>query len=157
MMLSDLPFYITTAMDTSNNYSRCKFVIKSGGVYEVLLQKVNAEGTVLAEYRTYQSFAYSEEYVVEQEVTVTDLTAALTTLAEYGNGKLIANNNDPIEVFDSFVTAIEKTFDPRYVFMIVALVLFLADIAVRKFKFKWPHELIRAHREKKKKKEGGEA
>ena len=41
--------------------------------------------------------------------------------------------------------------------MIVALVLFLADIAVRKFKFKWPHELIRAHREKKKKKEGGEA
>ena len=39
--------------------------------------------------------------------------------------------------------------------MILALILFLADVAVRKFKFKWPHELIRAHREKVQKKKGG--
>ena len=29
------------------------------------------------------------------------------------------------------------------VFFIIALVLFLTDMAVRKFKFKWLHELIR--------------
>ena len=33
--------------------------------------------------------------------------------------------------------------------MILAIVFFLADIAVRKFKFKWPHELIREYKEKK--------
>ena len=33
--------------------------------------------------------------------------------------------------------------------MIVLLVLFLMDIAVRKFKWKWPHELIRDRKAKK--------
>ena len=88
---------------------------------------------------------------------VTELNAALTTLAARGNGKLIADNADPNEIFADFVTAIQSSFDPRYVFMIVALVLFLADIAVRKFKFKWPHELIRAHREKKNQEKKGDA
>ena len=36
--------------------------------------------------------------------------------------------------------------------MILAITLFLADIAVRKFKFKWPHEIIRGYQEKKKSK-----
>ena len=29
------------------------------------------------------------------------------------------------------------------------IVLFVLDVAVRKFKFKWPHELIREHRAEK--------
>ena len=43
----------------------------------------------------------------------------------------------------------------RYLFMILALVLFLTDVAVRKFKFKWPHEIVRAFRDKRKDKKGG--
>ena len=39
--------------------------------------------------------------------------------------------------------------------MILALVLFLTDVAVRKFKFKWPHEIVRAFRDKRKDKKGG--
>ena len=53
------------------------------------------------------------------------------------------------------MTSIPKSFDPRYLFMILALVLFLTDVAVRKFKFKWPHEIVRAFRDKRKDKKGG--
>ena len=50
---------------------------------------------------------------------------------------------DSLEVFDSFEKTIKKTADPRLAFLIIAIVLFLLDIAVRKFKFKWIHEMIR--------------
>jgi hypothetical protein len=39
--------------------------------------------------------------------------------------------------------------------MIIAIVLFLLDIAVRKFKFKWIHEMVRESREKKETANGG--
>lgn len=153
--LESLACYITSALGSVNNYSRCGFVIKQPGVYELSLQKVDAEGNVLAEYRTYRPFSFSEEYQLVDAPTDAELAESLAALAKNGNGSLIEKNDDPVEVFANFVTAIQKTFDPRYVFMILALVLFLADIAVRKFKFKWPHEIIRAHREKVQKQKGG--
>ena len=57
--------------------------------------------------------------------------------------------NDPVEVFQSFAKTLHREFDPRILFLILVIVLFLLDIAVRKFKFKWPHELIREHKQKK--------
>ena len=41
------------------------------------------------------------------------------------------------------------TFDPRIIFLILTIIFVLLDIAVRKFKFKWPHELIRERKMKK--------
>ena len=76
-------------------------------------------------------------------------------IAKQGNGVLIADLEDPIEIFAGFVTSIEKTYDPRYLFMILAIVLFVTDVAIRKFRFKWPHEIIRAKREKASSKKGG--
>ena len=70
-------------------------------------------------------------------------------LASRGNGSVIKDLENPTEVFDGFITAKDRSFDPRFLFMILALILFLADIAVRKFKFKWPHELIREYKAKK--------
>jgi hypothetical protein len=35
--------------------------------------------------------------------------------------------------------------------MIAVLVLFLLDVAVRKFKWKWIHEIVRDNKEKKEK------
>ena len=61
---------------------------------------------------------------------------------------MIADLENPEEIFEDFVTSITYTFDPRTLFMILAIILFLADLAVRKFKFKWPHELIQAWKEK---------
>ena len=153
--LSDLDCYITSALDASSNYSRCKFVIKGSGVYQLTLKKVDADGKVLAEYQTYRTFSYSEEYDNNQEITDLTLAENLGNLAGAANGNLIADNEDPFEVFANFVTSISKSFDPRYLFMILALVLFLIDVAVRKFKFKWPHEIVRYYRDKRNNQKGG--
>ena len=45
--------------------------------------------------------------------------------------------------------------DPRVAFAIVIIVLFLLDVAVRKFKFKWPHEIVRERREAKSRGQAG--
>ena len=41
-----------------------------------------------------------------------------------------------------------RTADPRIVMLIIAIVLFVLDVAVRKFKFKWIHELVRDRKAK---------
>ena len=149
-------FYVTTPFSKTNGYSRCEFVVKGTGVYKIVLTKCLLDGTVVkengekVEVEIYKSFAHSEEYD-----TVEDVTTAKTTL-EYlvnrANGSMIEDLDDPMEIFKDFVTELPKVFDPRYLFMILAITLFLADIAVRKFKFKWPHEIIRGYQEKKKSK-----
>ena len=52
-------------------------------------------------------------------------------------------------MFDSFEKTIKRTADPRLALLIIAIVLFLLDIAVRKFKFKWIHELVRDRKARK--------
>ena len=99
----------------------------------------------------YKSFAYSEEYDIFTTQEGLSIHEKLHIVAERGNGSVIKDNTAPVEVLDGFVTRIDKSFDPRILFMILVIVLFLADIAVRKFKFKWPHEIIREYREKKSK------
>lgn len=54
------------------------------------------------------------------------------------------DDGDVSKVFETFVTAEARSYDPRYLFMILSLVLFLLEVAIRKFKFKWPHEIIRS-------------
>ena len=70
----------------------------------------------------------------------------LTLLAEDGKGVVIS---DPADVFASFAKTLKREFDPRMILLISIIVLVLLDIAVRKFKFKWPHELIRERRQRK--------
>ncbi len=48
-----------------------------------------------------------------------------------------------MEVFANFVTSIPKSFDPRYLFMILALVLFLTDGGTQ-VQVQMPHEIVRA-------------
>ena len=137
-----LDAYVTVPFSATNNYSRCDFVIKKGGVYQIVLTKHKANGETVV-YSFYKSFAYSEEYDVSVESQDIDFKGVMDTLAERGEGILVENLDEPWGIFDSFVTGEEKTFDPRLLFAILAIVLFLLDIAVRKFKFKWPHEIIR--------------
>jgi hypothetical protein len=84
--------------------------------------------------------------------TPEEIDTMLETIALRGKGSVIEDLDSPMEIFKDFVTSFRRTFDPRYLFAILAIVLFLLDVAVRKFKFKWPHEIIRAYKEKKAKK-----
>ena len=148
----------TAPLEAANNYSRCNFVVRGQGTYRIVLKKYDASGNVIkvdneeVKVEAYKAFAYSEEYDTVNIGTDEERQEALKKLAERGDGVLIEDLENPWEIFDDFVTEINKSFDPRYLFMIMAIVIFLADIAIRKFKFKWPHELIRAYKEKKEKK-----
>lgn len=146
--VKDLACYVTSAMNEDNKYTRCDFIVKQSGVYKIELIKYKADGTTVT-YTTYKSFAYSAEYVEDSTLTELELIDRVEELASRGNGSVIKDLENPTEVFDGFITAKDRSFDPRFLFMILALILFLADIAVRKFKFKWPHELIREYKAKK--------
>lgn len=143
-----LDVYIKTPLSASNNYSRCDFVVKKGGVYQIILTKHKANGETVT-YSFYKSFAYSEEYDVSIDSQEIDFRATMEKLASKGEGILVENLEEPWAIFDSFVTGEEKVFDPRILLAILSIVLFLLDIMVRKFKFKWPHEIIRDYKNKK--------
>ncbi len=158
--LRDTPCYVTLALGADNNYSRCDFVVKKSGVYKIVLQVVDKDGKAIVDengvvvpdtvVEFYKAFAYSEEYLPAKEEDEAAATQLLATIAERAKGAVVQDHEDPVEVFAGFITALPESFDPRWLFMILAIVFFLTDVAVRKFKFKWPHELIREYKERKK-------
>ncbi len=143
--------YVLSPLSADNLYSDCKFVVKKTGVYKITLRKIAANGSVIEQIDSYKEFSYSEEYDVFVNEDV-DLVSYMASLAKDGKGTMIEDLEDPADVFKYFVTTLTKEFDPRILFMILALILFLLDVAVRKFKFKWPHEIIREYKAKKNKK-----
>ena len=124
---------------------RFNFVIKDSGLYEVRITKSNAEGDVISETVFYKTFSYSQEYNAfpDKDPIGEEL---LLLLAEDGRGVSV---EDPTDVFLSFEKTYKMTFDPRIIFLILTIIFVLLDIAVRKFKFKWPHELIRERKMRK--------
>ncbi len=141
--------YVVTALSSDNNYSRCNFVLKDSGVYKLLFVKYNANGDEIGSLEYYKVMSYSKEYDNLNGKDEKEIEQYLSDLAEMSGGKLVEDAQAPDEIFENFVTEIDSGFDPRALFMILALILFLLDIAVRKFKFKWPHELIRDYRNRK--------
>lgn len=146
---------VSTALDKDNGFGRCSFTIKNLGIYVINLKKLDKDDNeIQGESETYYiSFSYSEEYDVFETATEEDLKKLMLDLADKGKGKVIEGENDSQEIFKTFVTGFERNFDPRMLFMIIAIVVFLLDIAVRKFKFKWIHEIIRDHKAKQAEKE----
>ncbi|MBQ9131172.1 MAG: VWA domain-containing protein [Clostridia bacterium] len=135
------PITQTLTPSATDGFSRLSIVVKDPGVHEILVQKKDAEGKVLAETKTYKAFSYSQEYNIFVEPTT-----LMEDLAESGEGEVIT---DPYQVFENVVKFLHRVIDPRIPFIIIAICAFLLDIAARKFKFKWPHEIIRDHKAKK--------
>ena len=130
--------------DADSNYSRFKFSITERGVHQIIVRKKSASGELLDETRMFKTFSYSQEYNMFSDLQEgEDLLNAITVSA---NGKMI---EDPAEIYFQIAKTLKCTYDPRIPFMIITLCLFLLDIAVRKFKFKWPHEIIRDAKAKK--------
>ena len=61
-------------------------------------------------------------------------------LAESGRGEVVT---EAWQVYENVAQFLHKEIDPKLPFIIAVIVLLLLDIAVRKFKWKWPHEIIR--------------
>jgi len=121
------------------------------GIYSVNIQKINSAGNVILENEEpyYTAFSYSKEY----DIFAYDEAACrefLEKIASNGKGAAVpAIAAGSLAVLEGFPTAIGGTLDPRIALIITSIVLFLLDIAVRKFKFKWPWEIVRYRKAKK--------
>ena len=129
----------------NETYSRLTFAVKTSGVHTIRAVKKDASGTQVGqETEIYKALSYSQEYNVFTDPEVAE--ALMEKLAADGHGVVIEDAN---QVFENAVKYIHHVIDPRIPLIITALVLFLLDIAVRKFKWKWPHELIRERKARK--------
>jgi hypothetical protein len=136
------------APTSADSYSRATFYTVNPGVYQVVIQRLGVDGQAISEYSFYKSFSYSSEY--SELDGETDYAAIMQEYSDLSGGIVIAFTNDDVyNVFEGFATRLAKSFDPTLTLMIIAVVLFLLDIAVRKFKFKWIHELVAEYKQKK--------
>ncbi len=145
----DKSLYVTEYLTKENGYASCTFVLKQSGTYRIVIEKCAADGTVVETLETYKSFSFSKEYDLFAEAEDAPARDALSSLAASGGGKLIEEIEDRFDIFEGIEVTLGRQFDPTMLFMITAMVLFLLDIVVRKFKFKWPHELYREYKAKK--------
>jgi hypothetical protein len=143
--VSDAPSQVYYPEEGSGQ-TRVPFQVHTPGQHKVLIEKLNEDGTVASQRTIYKCFSYTQEYneFTDSQACV-DLMASL---AENGEGVVIEKDN-PWAVFDIVDKYLHVLINPRLAFLIIALVLFLTDLAVRKFKWKWPHELLREHKAKK--------
>lgn len=133
------------AVDAAESNRRFTFVIKDAGLYEIVIRCFDQTNLQIAEVTTYRTFSYSEEFnAFTAKEPIGD--ALLAQLAANGKGVQV---EDPVQVFQSFALRLTRKIDPRTLFLILIIVFVLLDIAVRKFQFKWPHELIRERKLKK--------
>lgn len=137
-----------TAPSAADEYSRSSFTAKEAGIYRILVRRLDGSGAEVSSRTLYKAFSYSAEYATSADTA--DRIQLMAELAKNGNGTAsLLEEEDYWSVFGGFETSLKRETDPRIAFIITAIVLFLLDIAVRKFKFKWPHELIREYKEKK--------
>jgi hypothetical protein len=128
----------TLTADASEGYTKMSFDVKTAGIHEILAQKKDASGAVISETVVYKALAYSKEYDCFTDTDAAMENAAL--LAKNGRGALLS---EAWEVYESVAQFLHKVIDPKLPFIIAVIVMLLMDIAVRKFKWKWPHEIIR--------------
>lgn len=132
-------------VEVADGYSRFSFEITCPGMYEIIIDKKSANGDTLASLTLYYTFSYSQEYnyFPSKELMGEEYMAALAT---DGRGIVVEY---AIDIFDAFDKYIHVVVDPRIGMLIATIILVLLDIAVRKFKFKWPHELVKEYKEKR--------
>ena len=133
----------TIIANNATGYSRLTFSVIGPGLHEILIEKKAEDGSLIASTTTYKAIGYSKEYDLFRDTTVAD--ELMVNMAEISDGVVI---EDSMEVFDNVVKYIHHIINPKIAFIIAALALFLLDIAARKFKWKWPHELLREKKAK---------
>lgn len=124
-----------------SGYETLEYKFTTAGIYEIEVTKLNSDGEVVARDVTYRKFSYSQEY--NPFLNDNDNSSFLLSLAKSGNGKIASSVE---QVFEDFVQSFYRTYDPRVLLASAILIALLLEVAVRKFKFKWPHEIVREKR-----------
>lgn len=135
---------IQTIIATANDgYSRIPFSVTTSGIHCIRVEKKDASGTPISWTETYKALSYSKEY--DKFVDKDAAEKLANSLSENSDGEII-DPDSPEQVLQNAVKYLYIIINPKILFMIIAVILFLLDIAVRKFKWKWPHEIIRDRR-----------
>lgn len=150
---SSQPQIFRPNLDEADN--RITYSYSSPGFYEFTAVKKDANGKEISKITKTTTFSYSEEYNTFIDAEAVRLF--LADIATLGGGTfiedIIENNilipKSPEPVFKGIAKDLPRFINPAMPFIIIALILFLLDIAVRKFKFKWPWEIIRDSKAKK--------
>ena len=137
---------VTYTAGESDNYTRIPFEVTTPGVHRIDAYRMSASGEILAETTEYKALPYSKEYELFYDRESAELL--ITALAEGGKGVVIDKEN-PWQVYENAANFLHEVIDPTLAFTITIICLFLLDIAVRKFKWKWIHEIIRDKHAKK--------
>jgi len=124
-----------------------QFEFSYSGIYQIIIERKNAAGIIVSSQTIFTSFSYSDEYNVFMHTEESGRNL-LSFIANHSDGEFIDDAGTDL-IFAGIRPYLERNIDPRVVMIIIALVLFLLDVAVRKFKFKWPHEIIRDRKIKK--------
>jgi hypothetical protein len=130
--------------DENSGYSRFNFAITEPGVHKIIVTKKAADGTALETMSIFKTFSYSQEYNMFLDAEQGE--ELMKSFAIGGGGQMIDKAN---EIYHEIAKTLHRSYDPRIPMIITALALFLLDVAVRKFKFKWPHEIVRDIKAKK--------
>ncbi len=132
-------------VDAAESNRRFTFKITEPGLYEIIILVNDESGMQISEMSVYETFSYSEEYNTLGKAS-TDGAVLMSELAKRGGGSVVS---DPIDAFKGFKDKLLLEYDPRVILIIASIALILTDIAVRKFKFKWIHEIIKERRAEK--------
>ncbi len=106
------------------------FDISTPGAYTITVTHLDASGSMLDFTQEHLAASYSEEY---NAFCTADGEELLAEVCEMTGGKMSYTASD---VLDFEGKLIEQAIDPTVPMLILILVLFLADIAVRKFRLK---------------------
>ena len=137
-------------LDYNTEFTRLTFPTKEPGLHTVHIEKLDSDGNVISDTTLYRTLSYSKEY--DEFVDRAAAKKLIEHLATESGGTVVSESS---QVFDNAVKLLHKVIDPRIAFAIIIIVCFLLDIAARKFKWKWPHEIIREKKMLEEKKEGG--
>lgn len=108
------------------------------GVYTVLINNGSEVVT------TYTTFSYSAEYYAFYDES--EAFDFMEDLSKNGNGTVLFSAEN---LFGKDNEVFESDIDLQLPFILVCASLFLLDIFVRKFKIKWPREIVDERRNKK--------
>lgn len=118
---------------SANTYSLAIPDFTVSGAYSIKVIKTSSRKVI--EEMVYTSFSYSEEY--DEFILQEQSYSYLLDLCEQSGGTLYSLEDD---LFNNDLQLYDYEYDPRVILFSLSVILFLLDIAVRKFKFKWPHE-----------------
>lgn len=139
--------------DTGNKFQR-DFSTMKPGLYRIDVSYTSNGETF--NKSAYTAFSYSDEFDTFYDTSAKYaqlVEVCESTYTESGNekinGKVFYGTTGIEENANQMASSIEKTTNFQLPLMIIALLLFIIDIAVRKFNFLWPHELIKKFKEKR--------